>query len=141
MRILALDVGGARIGVALSDPMRIFVSRLWVIGRGTKEEDFLRLSKLVRDFEVGRVVVGYPRNLDGTVGPQAHQVESYAAGLADALKDLGVPVLLWDEWLSTVSAERLLAEAGHKGRRRRERIDAASAAVILQDYLDALSLE
>ncbi|MDH4138662.1 MAG: Holliday junction resolvase RuvX, partial [Anaerolineae bacterium] len=77
---------------------------------------------------------------DGTVGQQARVVERYAALLEEKLGDssLDVPVVLWDERLSTVAADRLMAEAGRKGRERRERIDAVAAAVILQDYLDAI---
>jgi putative Holliday junction resolvase len=79
-------------------------------------------------------VVGYPRSLDGTVGEQAEKVKRYAADLA---KTLTVPVILWDERLSTVSAERLMREVGLRGKKKQGRIDAVAAAVILQDYLDS----
>jgi len=134
MRILALDVGDKRIGVAISDPSQIIARSLKVIQRGSRQGDFAAVARLIEEYEVERVVVGHPRSLDGTIGEQAEKVEHYAAGLAEVLT---VPVLLWDERFSTVSAERLMREAGSRGKKRRERVDAVAAAVILQDYLDS----
>jgi len=134
MRILALDVGDKRIGVAISDPSQLLARSLKVIQRGSRQEDFAAVARLVEEYEVERVVVGYPRSLDGTVGEQADKVERYAAGLAKAMD---VPLVLWDERFSTVSAEKLMREAGSRGKKRRERVDAVAAAVILQDYLDS----
>ena len=134
MRVLALDVGDKRVGVAISDLTQFLARSLKVIQRGPHQEDFAAVARLVEEYEVERVVVGYPRSLDGTVGRQAEKVERYAVGLAKALT---VPVLLWDERFSTVSAERLMREAGLRGKKKRERIDAVAAAVILQDYLDS----
>ena len=134
MRVLALDVGDKRVGVAISDPSQILARSLKVIQRGSRQDDCATVARLVEEYEVERVVVGYPRSLDGTVGKQAEKVERYAEGLA---KTLDVPVLLWDERFSTVSAERLMREAGLRGKKKRERIDAVAAAVILQDYLDS----
>ena len=134
MRVLALDVGDKRVGVAISDPSQVLARSLKVIQRGSRQEDFVAVARLVEEYEVERVVVGYPRSLDGTAGEQAEKVERYAAGLAEVLT---VPVLLWDERFSTVSAERLMREAGLRGKRKRERIDAVAAAVILQAYLDS----
>ncbi len=134
MRVLALDVGDKRIGVAISDLTQFLARSLKVIQRGSRQEDFAAVIRLLEEYEVERVVVGYPRSLDGTVGEQADKVEHYAAGLAKAID---VPVVLWDERFSTVSAERLMREAGLRGKKKRERIDAVAAAVILQDYLDS----
>jgi len=134
MRILALDVGDKRIGVAISDPSQLLARSLKVIQRGSRQEDFAAVARLVEEYEVEKVVVGYPRSLDGTVGEQADKVERYAAGLAKAMD---VPLVLWDERFSTVSAEKLMREAGSRGKKRRERVDAVAAAVILQDYLDS----
>ncbi|MBC8248442.1 MAG: Holliday junction resolvase RuvX [Anaerolineales bacterium] len=134
MRVLALDVGDKRIGVAISDPSQVLARSLQVIQRGSGQENFAAVTRLVKEYEVERVVVGYPRSLDGTAGEQADKVERYAAGLAESLT---VPVLLWDERFSTVSAERLMREAGLRGKKKRERVDAVAAAVILQDYLDS----
>jgi putative Holliday junction resolvase len=133
MRVLALDVGDKRIGVAISDPGQVLARSLKVIQR-SRQQDFAAVARLVKKYEVERVVVGYPRSLDGTAGEQAEKVERYAAGLAESLT---VPVLLWDERFSTVSAERLMREAGLRGKKKQERVDAVAAAVILQDYLDS----
>jgi putative Holliday junction resolvase len=140
MRVMALDVGHRRIGVALSDPGQVLASSLQVIERKGQQRDLSVVVQLVREHGVGKIIVGYPRSLNGTVGQQARVVERYAAVLEEKLRDssLDVPVVLWDERFSTVTADRLMAEAGRKGRERRERIDAVAAAVILQDYLDAL---
>ena len=140
MRVMALDVGHKRIGVALSDPGQVLASSLQVIERKGRQRDLATVIQLVREHEVGKIIVGYPRSLDGTAGQQAKVVERYAAALEKKLGDssLDVPVIFWDERFSTVAAGRLMAEAGRKGRKRRERIDAVAAAVILQDYLDAI---
>ncbi len=134
MRILALDVGEKRIGVAISDLSQSLARSLKVVQRGSRQEDFAAVARLVEEYEVEKVVVGYPRSLDGMAGAQAERVERYAVGLAESLT---VPVLLWDERFSTVSAERLMREAGVRSKKKRERIDAVAAAVILQDYLDS----
>lgn len=134
MRVLSLDVGDKRVGVAISDPSQTIARSLKVIQRDSRQENFAAVLGLVEEYEVGKVVVGYPRSLDGEAHAQAEKVERYAAGLAEALT---VPVLLWDERFSTVSAERMMREAGLSGRKKRERIDAVAAAVILQDYLDS----
>lgn len=135
MRVLALDVGDRRIGVAISDVNQVLARGLQVIERRSRQEDFAAVARLVEEYEVERVVVGYPRSLNGSVGRQARKVERYAARLAKALT---VPVLLWDERLSTVTAERLMREAGPRGKKKqRKEKDAVAAAVILQDYLDS----
>jgi putative Holliday junction resolvase len=140
MRVMALDFGHKRIGVALSDPGQVLASSLQVIERKGQQRDLATVVQLVRQHEVGRIIVGYPRSLNGTVGRQAKVVERYVAVLEKKLGDLSldVPVVLWDERFSTVVADRLMAEAGRKGRERRKRIDAVAAAVILQDYLDGI---
>ncbi len=131
MRILGLDIGDKRIGVAVSDPGQSLARSLRVIERGPKGQDLEAIGQLVRDLDVTRIVVGYPRSMDGTIGEQARRVERYARELE---RGLGVPVVLWDERLSTIAAERLMR--GRKGKRRG--IDAVAAAVILQSYLDYL---
>ncbi len=133
-RVMALDLGERRIGVAISDPTRILARSLCVLERRSKKEDFTAIAELVREHGVDLVVVGHPRSLDGTIGPQARRVQRYADALAEVLP---VPLILWDERLSTSTAEQLMIEAGRPARKRRKRIDAVAAAVILQDYLDA----
>ena len=134
MRVLALDVGDRRIGVAISDISQILARSLKVIQRGVGQEDFAAVARLVEEYDVEKVVVGYPRSLDGKAHAQAKRVERYADKLTGAL---AVPVILWDERFSTVSAERLMREAGLRGQKKREKLDAVAAAVILQDYLDS----
>jgi putative Holliday junction resolvase len=128
---MALDVGERRIGVAVSDPTGTLATPLTVIQRRSKAEDFAAVARLVAKLEIKRVVVGLPLSLSGEVGPQARRVTRYAQALAQTLD---VPVALYDERYSTAIADELLAESRRK---RPVPIDAAAAAVILQDYLEA----
>lgn len=138
MRLLALDVGDRRIGVAVSDATGLIANPLSVIRRASKAEDFERIARLVREQDVEGLVVGHPLNADGSAGPQAQRVERYAAALADALQaeGLNLPMVLWDERMSTLRAQEVMIAAGRNRKDRRRRIDAVAAAVILQDYLD-----
>lgn len=133
MRILALDVGEQRTGVALSDSLGWLATPLTVLKSSSRRAELAAVVELVQSHQVEQVVVGYPRSLDGSIGPQAQRVDKYVAQLRTQLPE--VPIVLWDERLSTAHAERLLHEAGR--RVQREHIDAAAAAVILQSYLDA----
>ncbi len=132
MRILGLDLGERRTGVALSDPTGFLATPLTVLQHINIEADLAAIEELVRSRGVEQVVVGLPLSLNGSVGPQARLVQRRVARLRDRLN---VPIVLWDESLSTVEAKRLVHEAGK--RVKRDRIDAAAAAVILQSYLDA----
>jgi len=138
MKRLALDVGDRRVGVAVSDATGLIAAPLTVIRRKSKAEDFARIARLVREQTAGEVIVGLPLNADGSSGPQARRVERYAAALEQALRaeGLDVPVRFWDERMSTRRAQEAMIAAGRKARHRRAHIDAAAAAVILQDYLD-----
>jgi putative Holliday junction resolvase len=132
-RHLALDVGERRVGVAVSDAAGWLARPLTIIARRSKREDFATIAALVDEQHAAVVVVGYPLNMDDSVGPQARRVARYAAELQRALP---VPVVLWDERLSSEeAAERLRSVAG--SRRRQKHLDDAAAAVILQEYLDA----
>jgi putative Holliday junction resolvase len=135
-RILALDVGERRIGVALSDPLRLVARPLTVIGRASKVKDFAAVGRLVAEHDVSLVLCGYPLSLDGSEGPQGRRIRRYAEKLAEALP---VAVELWDESYSTEEAETMMAS--HKRLAPKERrgwVDAVAAAVILQSYLDSL---
>lgn len=136
-RIMALDVGERRIGVAVSDPLGVIARTLAVVPRKTDEDAIARIKALLDEQAAGRLVVGHPRLLSGEVGSQARAVEAFVEKLATVTD---VPVEMWDERLSTVSAARLLAERGQSTRKQKVRIDAVAAAVILQDYLDARRL-
>lgn len=134
MAILGLDVGEKRIGVALADGL--LAIPLTVIDRAGEEADLERVLTLAEEHEVKRIVVGLPRSLDGSIGRQAERVLSFSSALSESTD---VPVDTWDERLSTVSAERLLLDAGVKREKRRARRDAMAAAIILQSYLDRVS--
>ena len=139
MRILALDVGDRRVGVAVSDESGLIARPLTTIQRRSKAEDFSRIMRLAREHGADGLVIGHPLNADGSAGPQARRIERYAAALAKGLQDQGVdlPIRFWDEHLSTRRAQEAMIAAGRKVKDRRARIDAVAAAVILQDYLDA----
>ena len=138
MKLLALDVGDRRVGVAVSDLAGLIATPLEVIQRSSKVKDFSRIACLVREQGAGKLVVGHPLNADGSAGPQAVRVERYAGALSEALElaGLSVQVVLWDEYGSTQRAQALMISAGRRAKDRRQRLDAAAAAVILQDYLD-----
>jgi putative holliday junction resolvase len=146
-RLLCLDVGERRIGVAVSDPSGRLATPLTIVERRAAERDFQRIADLVRTEGAAQVVVGLPRTLGGEIGPQARRVRRWADRLAPYLS---VPLVFADERYSTAEAARRLAGAGilsggarPAGRRGAHRaaggkvyLDAAAAAVILQDYLD-----
>jgi putative Holliday junction resolvase len=133
-RVLGLDLGDVRIGVAISDPERRLAVPLGTVQVGRPPGEMRAVADLVREHEVTLVVIGEPVSLDGVRRARA----THAANFADAMRALlTVPVTLHDERLSTVEAERSLREAGVIGARRRSVVDAAAAQVILQSWLDA----
>ncbi len=134
MRVMALDLGRKRIGVALSDPTGALASPHSTLDSTSQDGDIEAVLRMVSENDVGLVVVGLPLSLSGGMGPQAREASGFARALAQRA---GVPVRVLDERLSTVQAERLLREAGVKPSRERARVDAAAAAVILQSYLDS----
>jgi len=134
MRILALDVGDSRIGLALSDPLGILASPLTIINRADEPAGIRKIADIIREKQVGLVVVGLPLNMDGTFGPQAEKTKAFVAELSRAVD---VPVEYRDERLSTVSARELIQ--GVRKTSRETRYDAAAAALILQSYLDDVS--
>jgi len=133
VRLLALDLGEARIGVALSDESETLATGLPTIRSVGPRKDAQAIVALVHERGVGEVVVGMPYRLDGSVGPQGEKVAAFAERLRRSLK---VPVVLRDERLTSVEADERLAAAGIRRRDRRERIDRAAAALLLQEYLD-----
>lgn len=133
-RVLAIDLGTRRIGVALSDPTGTVAVPLSTIVHRERRKDLAEVAALARAHGVGRIVVGWPRNMDGTSGPAAKQAEAFAEALR-RIADL--PVDLWDERLSTAEAERMLRDASVRRDRRRAVRDQIAAALILQAYLAA----
>jgi len=135
-RLLGLDVGTKTVGLALSDVTRMIASGLTTLARGKFAADARRLLEIVQEHGVGGLVIGLPVNLDGSEGPRAQATRAFTRNLA---KLTPLPVLLWDERLTTAAAERSLLEAD-VSRRRAEVIDKVAATLILQSALDRLRL-
>ena len=134
MRIMGLDFGDKRIGVAVSDPTGLIAQGLEVLERGKSlKADLLRVRDLAEKNEVETIVIGLPRNMDGSLGPQAEKVRMFGQKLAGLLD---LPVKYWDERLTTMAAEKLLIQADVSRARRRKVIDKMAASLILQGYLD-----
>jgi putative Holliday junction resolvase len=132
-RILGLDIGDKRIGVALSDPMGILASPLTIIERTSETEDVEKIVSLINQHQVKEIIIGLPLSLRGDVGEQAEKVHVFVDHL---VRHTDVPVELRDERLSTVSANRLMREARTKKTKQKIFDDAFAAALILQGYLD-----
>jgi len=130
MRILGLDVGERRIGVAISDPTNTIAQPLIVIERDGEELD--RISEIVKENEVGEIVMGYPRNMDGSTGAMVEKVEKFAGEIS---KHIDVPVVFIDERLSTAEAERMMISADLSRKKRKKSIDKVAAAIILEGRL------
>ena len=136
MKLLGLDVGDRRVGVACGDTNVRIATPIDVVVRAHFDADARAVTVFVRKYDVEKLIVGLPRNMDGTMGDQAKLVIEYAEKLASALN---LPMQLWDERLSTVEATRRRNETGARGKKSRLAIDAVAAAVILQDYMDSQS--
>ncbi len=134
MRLIGLDVGEARIGVAMSDPTGTLASAREVLARRPEAAALKAIARLVEEEEAEAIVVGLPRSLSGELHGQAASVQEFAKLLS---QEVQVPIHFWDERLSTVAAEREMQAAGTKRSRRRAMVDAVAAAIILQNYLDA----
>lgn len=136
---MALDVGDARIGVAISDPLGLTAQPFCSIERKGKKQELHALLQLINEQQIGTVVVGLPLELSGAVGEQAKKVESFVERFKQALTsnhDLSqVRVEFWDERLTTVEAERIIAGRNLKNKERRRALDRTAAALILQSYL------
>ena len=136
-RILALDLGGRRIGLAVSDELGLTAQGLDTLERRNKRTDLAILTKLIRERGVTEILMGNPLNMRGDAGRQSNWVEEFAAALR---KHTGLPVRLWDERLTTVEASRVLRESGIGIEKRAAAVDRLSAVILLQSYLDSLSI-
>ena len=136
MRIAALDVGEARIGIAVSDELGLTAQGVGVVQRRGGRHDLEALAERLAPYQPERLVVGLPLNMNGTEGPQAEKVRAFATRAAE---HLGLPLEFSDERLTTVAAERALLEADVSRRRRRDLVDQVAATLILQTYLDRRS--
>lgn len=135
MRILGLDIGRRRVGVAVSDPTGLIASSVAVIQRKSTQQLIEQIKKLVVDLEVDEIVVGLPLGTTGEKGPEAQHMMILAARLE---REIGLPIALWDESYSTKEAEMMMIEAGRRRKARRRNVDAVAASLILQSYLDSL---
>ncbi|MFA4901418.1 MAG: Holliday junction resolvase RuvX [Desulfobaccales bacterium] len=136
-RILGLDMGEKRIGLAVSDPLGITAQGLEVWIRRNRQADLDHILQIAREYQVQQIVVGLPRHMDGRLGDAATSIMEFAGALGEALK---VEVIPWDERLTTAAAERVLIQADVSRRRRRQVVDQLAAVLILQSYLDSLGL-
>lgn len=134
-RILALDLGKRRIGLAISDPLRITAQGLPNLLRTRIRDDLDALGQMVREREVGLILLGNPINMKGTEGRQSGWVREFAVAIE---KRTGVPVKLWDERLTSVEAGRVLRASGISIEKRAAAVDRLSAVILLQSYLDSL---
>ena len=132
MRIAALDVGDARVGVAVSDELGITAQGIGVVRREGGRRDLEALARVLAPYGPERLVVGLPLNMDGSEGAQAARVRTFGTQVA---AHLGLPLEFWDERLTTVAAERALLEADLSRRRRRELVDQVAATLILEAFL------
>ena len=133
MRIMAIDYGDARTGVALSDPTGFLAGQTFLIKSRKQEVVLEELAALGQRQGAQELVMGYPRNMDGTLGPRAEKYAAFARRLEEAT---GLPVALWDERRTTVDAHRILGEQGVRAKNRKDKIDSVAATLILEGYLD-----
>jgi putative Holliday junction resolvase len=133
MRIMGLDVGTRTLGIAISDELRLTAQGLKTLKRKSMEDDLQEIATLIKQFEINKIVIGLPKNMDGTLGRQAEIVLKWVEVLKDRIQ---VPVVTWDERLSTVGASKVLLEADLSRRKRKKVIDKLAAVLILQGYLD-----
>ena len=135
MRVMAIDYGDARTGVALSDPSGLLTGFTTVIHSRNRETVLAQLAALCKERGADRLVMGFPRNMDGTEGPRAALYREFAASLEEAT---GMPVRLWDERRTTVEAHQILLSQNYHGKKRKNTVDAVAASLILEGYLGYL---
>lgn len=135
-RVLGLDVGSRRIGIAISDPLGLTAQGLPTLLRQNKRLDFEQLAKIISDYQVSEIVVGYPLRLSGAEGIQSEKMQLFAEELR---KRFGLPVHLWDERLTSTQANRLLRETDLSIKKRSQAVDRMAATLILQNWMEARS--
>ena len=141
MRVLGLDYGSKTVGVAVSDPMGLTaqgVETIWRKQENKLRQTLARIEELVSEYQVERIVLGYPKNMNNTVGERALKSLEFKEKLE---RRTGLPVVMWDERLTTVEAERTLMETGVRRENRKQYLDELAAIFILQGYLDSLGME
>ncbi len=138
MRILAIDHGVKRIGIALSDELKMIAQPLEFVPAEPFDDLVARLTDLVQEKEVEMILVGMPRNMNGTYGPAAIKVEEFVVALKSALP---VPIKIWDERLTSAQANRILIAGNVRRDKRKQKVDKMAAAILLQSYLDSLQTQ
>ena len=131
-RIMGIDYGDARTGVAVSDLLCSIVGTTWVVPSRNTEKAVADIVKLAKDNDVGTIVVGLPKNMDGTEGPRAELCRAFAQTLREAT---GLGVTMWDERRTTVEAHNILSQHNYHGKKRKNTVDAVAASLILEGYL------
>jgi putative Holliday junction resolvase len=134
MRIMALDMGEKRIGVALSDELLLTAQGLCVVDSKGTEKDLVQIGELIKEKGVTHLLLGLPRNMNGTQGPMAEKVREFGNRLS--VTHPQIPVEYWDERLTTTAAQRMLVDADMSRNRRRQVVDKIAAVLILQGYMD-----
>ena len=138
MRIMGLDFGSKTVGVAVCDPLGITAQTVETITRASENkmrQTLARIEQLIGEYEIERIVLGYPKNMNNTVGERGEKTQELKAALE---RRTDLEVILWDERLTTVAAERVLIESGVRRENRKKSVDQIAAAMILQGYLDSL---
>ena len=138
MRILGLDFGSKTVGVAVCDPLGITAQTVETIVRDQENKlrrTLARIEELIREYEIEQIVLGYPKNMNNSQGERVRKTEEFKESLE---RRTGLPVILWDERLTTVAAERVLMECRVRRENRKDKVDQIAAALILQGYLDHL---
>lgn len=139
-RIMGLDYGSKTVGVAISDPLYITAQGIEIIRReeeNKRRKTYARIEALIKEYEVDRIVLGYPKNMNNTEGERCEKVNEFKADLE---RRTGLEVILWDERLTTVAADKAMIEAGIRRENRKEYVDEIAAGLILQGYLENLRL-
>ena len=134
MKIMGIDYGDARTGVAISDLLCSIVGSTFVVPSRNTEKAIADIVKLAKDNMVGQIVVGLPRNMDGTEGTRAELCREFGAKLQEAT---GLPVTMWDERRTTVEAHNILSQHNYHGKKRKNTVDAVAASLILEGYLNS----
>jgi len=135
-RILGIDYGDVRTGIAVSDPLGITAQALETIKHGENRKMLMnRIEEIIKEYNIAKIVIGYPKNLNGTEGPRVEKTEAFIKKLVDKF---GIPVIKWNEWLTTVSAHRDMTFMNVKTKNKKAIVDTLAATHILQNYLDYL---
>ena len=131
-KIMGIDYGDARTGVAVSDLLCSLVGSTWVVPSRNREKAIADIVRLARENDVEEIVVGLPKNMDGTEGPRAELCREFAQALGEAT---GLPIAMWDERRTTVEAHNILSQHNYHGKKRKNTVDAVAASLILEGYL------